>query len=112
MYAPLLFICTWPESTLTGADLLNLKHVYEWHFSEDTILGAVETQMANVAALICANCPVQAMWHTRGLLRHGGTMDHARLAQTIGLEIASLYKCQTGKIIPVEEINISTKSHE
>ncbi|KAJ4996568.1 hypothetical protein K4K48_008327 [Colletotrichum sp. SAR 10_66] len=27
--------------------LLNLKMIYEWHFSEDSILGAVETQMSN-----------------------------------------------------------------
>lgn len=95
-----------------GTDLLNLKHVYEWHFSEEAILGAVETQMANIAALICANCPVQAIWHTRGLVNHGGTMESAKLAQTIGLEIAALYQCKTGKITPVEEIDFTTKGHE
>ncbi|KAF3020221.1 hypothetical protein E8E14_011646 [Neopestalotiopsis sp. 37M] len=92
--------------------LLNLKHIYEWHFSEDSILGAVETQSCNVAALICANCPVQAMWHARGLLRHGGALAQAKLAQAIGLEIAALYECKTGEIVPVEDIDITTKSHE
>lgn len=94
------------------SDLLNLKHIYEWHFSEDSILGAVETQSCNVAALICANCPVQAMWHARGLLRHGGALAQAKLAQAIGLEIAALYECKTGEIVPVEDIDITTKSHE
>lgn len=95
-----------------GTDLLNLKHIYEWHFSEDAILGAVETQMANIAALICANCPVQAVWHTRGLVNHGGTMENAKLSQAIGLAIAALYQCKTGKITPVEEIDFTTKGHE
>lgn len=84
--------------------------IYEWHFSEDAVLGPVETQMCNTAALICSNCPVQAMWHTRGLLRHGGSVDQAKLAQGIGLEIATLYDCKTGDIVKVDDISLDVKS--
>ena len=84
-----------------------MEMAYEWYISEDAILDNVETQMCNVAALICCNCPVQAMWHTKGLIRHGGSMDMARLAQHIGLSIAKLYECKTGDVVPVDEIDFA-----
>ncbi|KAK2038045.1 hypothetical protein LZ31DRAFT_599955 [Colletotrichum somersetense] len=39
---------------------LNTQLNYEYYISEDAILDPIETQMCNVAALICCNCPVQA----------------------------------------------------
>lgn len=86
------------------AVLLTLNHVYEWYFSETAILSAVETQLCNTASLICSNCPVQAMWHTRGIIRHGGNVDDARFAQRMALEIAKYYDSRTGVITPVDQI--------
>jgi hypothetical protein len=86
-------------------DLLNLKYPYEFYFSEPTILSPVETQMCNAAALICSNCPVQAMWHTRGVLRLGGTMEQARFAQEVGLRVAEYFGCVTGDIVRVDDID-------
>ncbi|KAH7146504.1 hypothetical protein EDB81DRAFT_883912 [Dactylonectria macrodidyma] len=92
--------------------LLNLEMIYQWYFSEDTILNPIETQMCNASALICSNCPVQAMWHTRGIVRHSGTKNQAKFAQEIGLAIASLYDCKTGEIVPVDDIDIGSQSAE
>jgi hypothetical protein len=78
--------------------------VYEWYFSETGILPAVETQMANAAALVCSNCPVQAMWHTRGIIRHGGSSEEAWFTQKMALEIAAHYGSKTGEITPVDQI--------
>lgn len=86
-------------------DLLNQKMIYEWYISEDTILGPIETQMCNVAALICSNCPVQAMWHARGIVRHGGSISDARFAQDLGLAIAERNNCKTGDIVKVDDID-------
>jgi hypothetical protein len=84
------------------SDVTTLTLVYEWYFSEDAILSAVETQLCNTAALICSNCPVQAMWHTRGIIRHGGTVEDAWFAQKMALEIAKHYNGNTGEITPVD----------
>lgn len=92
------------------ADLLNLEMIYQWYFSEDTILSPVETQMCNAAALICSNAPVQAMWHTRGIMRHSGSKEQAKFAQQLGLAVAGLYGCKTGEITKVEDIDVDSKS--
>lgn len=90
---------------LTQIDLLNLKLIYEMHMSEDAILSPVETQMSNVAALICSKCPVQAMWHTKGIVRHGGSKEEARFAQDLALQIARLYGCEIGEVTLVDDID-------
>lgn len=77
----------------------------EWYVSEDAILNFVETELVNAAALTCSNCPMQAMWHTRGIVRHGGTIEQARFAQEVALKIAEMYGAKTGEITPVDEID-------
>lgn len=91
-------------------DLLNLRMIYEWHFSEDAILSNIETQMCNIAALICSNCPVQAKWHTKGLLRHGGNLKDAKLAHELGLAIAALCDCKTGNVEGIDTIDFGDTS--
>ncbi|KAJ5381025.1 uncharacterized protein N7496_003453 [Penicillium cataractarum] len=92
--------------------LLALKFGYEYWFSEDAILSNVQTQMCNAAALICSKSPVQAMWHTRAIIRHGGNLDQARMAQDIALRIAYHYNCDTGDIIKVDDIDFEdTRPH-
>lgn len=44
------------------------------------------------------------MWHTRGVVRHGGTLEQARFAQDLGLAISQKFSCKTGDIIKVEDI--------
>jgi hypothetical protein len=58
-------------------DLLCQKWGYEYWFSEGTILSLRETQICTIAAIMCENSLTQAMWHTRGIVRVGGTMDEA-----------------------------------
>ncbi|KAH9204672.1 hypothetical protein DL95DRAFT_495079 [Leptodontidium sp. 2 PMI_412] len=78
--------------------------IYEMWLSDDSILSDIETQMCTTACLMCLNAPVQALWHTKGLVRHGGSLDQARLAQGIGLAIAQHFKTETGAIQMVDEI--------
>jgi hypothetical protein len=84
--------------------------LYEWYFAEEAILSATETQMCNTAALICSNCPVQAMWHTRGIVRLGGSLENAHFAQGLGLAVAELYGCKTGDIVPVDDIDFEDEA--
>ena len=44
------------------------------------------------------------MWHTRGVVRHGGTLEDARFAQDLGIAIAQEFQCQTGNITMVDDI--------
>lgn len=74
-------------------------------FSDDAILNPVETQMCNVAALICSNSPRQALWHTRGVLRHGGTIEQAKFAQELSLAAVEAFDCKIGHITKVDEID-------
>ncbi|KAJ5363871.1 uncharacterized protein N7496_009584 [Penicillium cataractarum] len=85
--------------------LLNLETIYELWLSENTILNAVETQMCTTAALICSGSPQQAMWHTKGIVRHGGSLDTARFAQDIALRIGKEYGCKVDAVAKVDEID-------
>ncbi|KAL3440799.1 hypothetical protein BJX65DRAFT_300216 [Aspergillus insuetus] len=84
--------------------LLNLEMIYELWISETDILDPVETQCCNAVALICSGSPVQAMWHTRGIVRHGGTREVAKFAQGIGLAVAKAYGLDTEKVVKVDDI--------
>lgn len=84
--------------------------IYEWYISEDAILDNVETQMCNNAALICSNCPVQAMWHARGVVRHGGSKTQAAFAQELGLAVAKLYECKVGNVVDVDKIDFEDET--
>lgn len=44
------------------------------------------------------------MWHTRGIIRHGGTSEDAWFAQKMALDIAKHYGAKTGDITPVDQI--------
>lgn len=50
------------------------------------------------------------MWHTRGIVRHGGNMDQARFAQDLGIAVAKEYGCKTGDIIKVDDIPFDDKT--
>lgn len=75
--------------------------------SEDSILSDKETQLCNLALLICNNSPVQAGWHLNGLLRHGATKDEAQFAQDVALAVAKNFGARTGNITRVEELDIT-----
>ncbi|KPM39813.1 hypothetical protein AK830_g6728 [Neonectria ditissima] len=90
--------------------LLNVKTNYELWISEDAILSNVETQMCTTALLICNNSPEQALWHVRGLLRHGATVKQARFAQDVGLAVASHFGAKTGDITMAEDVEFPSHS--
>jgi hypothetical protein len=85
-------------------DLLNVRTIYELWISEDAVSTNVETQMCNTALLTCLECPTQAFWHTRGIVRHGGSVEQARFAQDLGLAVAMEFGCKTGTIKMVDDI--------
>ncbi|EOD43912.1 putative carboxymuconolactone decarboxylase protein [Neofusicoccum parvum UCRNP2] len=84
--------------------LVNMTIIYEHWVSEDAILSNVETQMCNTVALECIDSPVQALWHTRGIVRHGGTLEDARFAQDFGVAVANQFGCRTGELTKVDDI--------
>jgi hypothetical protein len=93
-----------PSNTWT--DLLNIKTNYELWMSEDSILSDLETQLCNLALLICNNSPTQALWHLNGLFRHGATREQAKFAQDIGLAVAKQFGAKTGVITKVEDLDM------
>lgn len=78
--------------------------------SEDSILSNLETQLCNLALLICNNSPTQALWHLNGLLRHGATKEQAQFAQDLGLAVAKQFDARTGVITKVEELSTKNSS--
>ena len=82
-----------------------MKTAYELWFSEDSILDPIETQMCIASAITCSGAPVQAMWHTRGIVRHGGTKEQAEFAQQIALQVADKFNSATGQVTLVEGID-------
>ncbi|EME42326.1 hypothetical protein DOTSEDRAFT_25943 [Dothistroma septosporum NZE10] len=88
--------------------LLVQTNLSQWA-SEDSILSFVETELVYAAALICSNAPQQATWHTRGIVRQGGTKEQAGFVQQLSLRIADMYDCKTGNITPVDEIEWEDK---
>lgn len=100
-----LSVCTFASDLVTflTPDFC-LKLIYEHYVSEDAILSPLETQICYTVLLTCYNSPVQALWHTKGIVRHGGTLEQARFAQDLGLAIARQFGCKTGEITKVDEI--------
>lgn len=45
------------------------------------------------------------MWHTRGLINHGGTINQAEFSHELGVAIATLYECKIGDLTPVSQID-------
>ncbi|KAK5222258.1 hypothetical protein LTR72_006515 [Exophiala xenobiotica] len=86
--------------------LLNIKTNYEMWMSEDAVLSNVETQLCNLALLICNNSPVQALWHLNGTLRHGATNEQARFSQDLALAVARQFNAKTGDITRVEDLKV------
>lgn len=60
--------------------------------------------MVTTALLICNNSAEQALWHLRGLLRHGATVEEARFAQDLGIAVAREFGAKTGLITMVEDV--------
>ncbi|KIY01265.1 uncharacterized protein Z520_02817 [Fonsecaea multimorphosa CBS 102226] len=89
---------------LTG--LLNIKANYEMWMSEDSILSWTETQLCNVALLICNNSPVQAGWHMNGTLRHGASRDQIQFSRDLALAVARQFNAKTGDIPRVEDLKV------
>jgi hypothetical protein len=91
-------------STYHVPDLICQEYPYEWVFSDDTILSPVESQLCNIAALICSDSPRQALWHTRGVLRHGGTVSQAKFAQDLSFAVVDELGVKIQEVQMVEDI--------
>ncbi|KAF5987663.1 carboxymuconolactone decarboxylase [Fusarium coicis] len=61
------------------------------------------------ASIMCVNSPTQALWHTRGIVRVGGTIEEARLTQEMVLRIANRFGAKTGDIVAVDVIDFDDK---
>lgn len=61
--------------------------------------------MCTTAALICSGSPQQATWHTRGIVRHGGSLEMARFAQEIAFKVGNAYGCKIDGVTKVDEID-------
>lgn len=61
--------------------------------------------MINIPALICSNSPVQAMWHTKGLIRHGGSKEQAKFAQDLAMSVVEYYELRVGAVTKVDDID-------
>jgi len=93
----------WGPTAAAENSAFNLKHCPDLHFlvtwgltwiigGEDTIFKSHETCMLNAAASICSMNGGVAMWHVRGVVRQGGTMEQAKLAQDVGLGIKEMFR--------------------
>jgi hypothetical protein len=58
---------------------------------------------------MCVNSPTQALWHTRGIVRVGGTIEESRLTQEMVLRIANRFGAKTGDIVAVDDIDFDGK---
>lgn len=108
-YYPDVCMSGMPATNLSVAadlstDLLNIKTNYELWMSEDAILSDVETQLCNLALLICNNSPQQAGWHLHGCLRHGATKEEAKFSQDLALAVARQFGVNVGNIQKVEDL--------
>jgi hypothetical protein len=83
---------------------LFVQRIYEDWMSEDRILSDVETQICNTTLLTCWNAPTHALWHTKGVVRLGGTVEQAKFAQDLGIAIATEFNAKIGNITMVDEI--------
>jgi hypothetical protein len=43
-------------------------------------------------------------------MRHSGSKNDAKFAQEIALEIARLYSCDVADVLPVDQIDVDSKS--
>jgi hypothetical protein len=73
--------------------------------SEDRILSDIETQMCNATLLTCWNSPIHALWHTKGVVRLGGTIEQAKFAQDLGIAIATRFNSKIGDITMIHKID-------
>ncbi|KAH6971266.1 hypothetical protein BKA56DRAFT_661156 [Ilyonectria sp. MPI-CAGE-AT-0026] len=88
--------------------LIGFKWIYEYWFSEDAILSRVETQMCTATANACTDAPNEALWHTRGIIRMGGSKEQAQFVQDIFLRIAQEYGARTEEIIKISDPRFDT----
>ena len=61
--------------------------------------------MCTAAALTCNDSPTQALWHARGIVRHGGSKEQAQFSQDIALAVAKEFDARTGEVTPVPDID-------
>lgn len=60
--------------------------------------------MCNVALLICLDCPTQVEWHTKGVVRHGGSKEQATFALDLGMVIAKEFGVRVEGIKGLDEL--------
>ncbi|KAF5016775.1 hypothetical protein F66182_11431, partial [Fusarium sp. NRRL 66182] len=95
------------EKNHTDAHLLLAQWSYDWWFSEDRILSLVETQIALAGGITLSNAPMQATWHTRGIVRCGGTKELAERSQDLFLEVGRKFNSLIGDVQLVKEMDFN-----
>ncbi|KAF5615585.1 carboxymuconolactone decarboxylase, partial [Fusarium tjaetaba] len=89
----------------TDAHLLLAEWSYTWWFSEDRILSLVETQIALAGGITLSNAPMQATWHTRGIVRCGGSRELAERSQNLYFEVGRKFNVLIGDVQLVQEMD-------
>lgn len=101
---------TQTENSRRDPVLIWVKNVLDYVISEDAILDLVDTELCMTAALICSQNPGQAVWHSKGIIRQGGTLDDVRLTHQVALRMAELYGCNVGDLPSVDSIDFDEVS--
>ncbi|KAH8176645.1 hypothetical protein LIA77_05063 [Sarocladium implicatum] len=77
--------------------------IYGYYQAETSILDAVTTSQLNIATLIPMDVTAEVAWHTRGLIRNGGTEEQLNAAQDIALTVCAICEVQLKNEMPRAE---------
>ncbi|SCV48559.1 uncharacterized protein FFB14_10445 [Fusarium fujikuroi] len=108
------FATLWsPDAARSNNEILKKNHTdarkilsrRDKALDEDRILSLVETQIALAGGITLSNAPMQATWHTRGIVRCGGSRELAERSQNLYLEVGRRFNVLVGDVQLVQEMD-------
>lgn len=73
--------------------------------SDCSVHNAVATMVLLITVLVCMDCPLQAAWHVKGYVRHGGRKEDVHEVVEFAKEIAGVAGVELKNLLPgVEEV--------
>jgi hypothetical protein len=80
---------------------VSMEHI----LSDYSVHNAVATMALLITALVCMDCPLQAAWHVKGYVRHGGRKEDVQEVVEFAKEIARAAGVELKNPLPgVEEV--------